>query len=112
MLEYLKTQAQSQTYNKGWKLLFKLYDEIAEDPGKILLACEIICQIDEERGRLVEGMKCTLRETLDAMDYMMDKKYDSLCTIYEEYKGVPTKEMFDAEEKGRASRHVVEEKDE
>lgn len=89
--------------------MFKLYNEIAEDPEKILVGCELVCRIDEERGRLVEGMKCTLRETLDAMDWYMDHKYEGISAIYEEYKGVPTKEMFDVKEEGRASRQVVEE---
>ena len=67
MLEYLQAQAQAETYNKGWKTKVKLYEEIAEDPEKILVGAEILCKVDETRGSLVEGMKCTIRETLDAV---------------------------------------------
>jgi hypothetical protein len=28
------------------------------------------------------------------MDYYADQKYDQICAIYEEYKDVPTREMF------------------
>ena len=54
MLEYLMTQAQSSTYNKGWKNKVKLYEEIAEEPGMIIIGAEMLCKIDEEQGLLVE----------------------------------------------------------
>jgi hypothetical protein len=71
MLEFLKAQAQAETYNKGWKTKVKLYEEIAEDPEEILAGVEILCQVDETRGSLVEGMKCTIRETLDAVSSLV-----------------------------------------
>lgn len=94
MVEYLKTQAQATSYNKGWKLKVKLYDEIAENPEDILVGVEILCKVDEERGGLVEGMKSTIRETIDVMDWYADNKHAAISSIYEEYKDVPTKEMF------------------
>jgi hypothetical protein len=67
MLEYLITQAESSTYNKGWKNKVKLYEEIAGDPEMIIIGAEMLCKIDEERGSLVEGSEFTLRETIDAV---------------------------------------------
>ena len=67
MLEYLKTQAQSSTYNKGWKSKVKFYEQIAEDAGMILAGAEYLCSADEMYGSLIEGMDCTLRETIDAV---------------------------------------------
>lgn len=67
MLGYLKTRAQATSYNKGWRTKVKLYDEIAGDPEKIIAGAEILCKIDETQGSLVDGTKCTIRETLDAV---------------------------------------------
>jgi hypothetical protein len=67
MLEHMKTQAQSASYNKGYKTKIKLYDEIAKDPEKVIAAAEAWCAKDETQGSSVEETDFTLMETLDAV---------------------------------------------
>jgi hypothetical protein len=73
MFEYLKTQVQSAPFNKGYKAQIKLYEEIASDPEAVLAGAELLCKIDETCGKLDNEMKCTLRETIDAVSSHFDQ---------------------------------------
>ena len=68
----MKTKAQTDTYNKGWKAKVNFYEVIAEDAQEILVNAEFMCKVDEERGALIEGMNMTLRETIDAVSRSFD----------------------------------------
>ena len=66
----MKTQVQSASYNKGYKIKIKFYDEIAEDPERVIAVVEALCTKDETQGSSVEGAEFTLRETLDAVSHL------------------------------------------
>ena len=66
----MKTQAQSASYNKGYKTKIKLYDEIFKDPEKVIAVAEALCAKDEMQGESIEGTEFTLRETLDAVSHL------------------------------------------
>ena len=69
MLEHMKTQAESASYNKGYKTKMKLYDDIAKDPEKVIAIAEALCAKDEAQSPSAGGAELTLRETLDAVSY-------------------------------------------
>ena len=66
----MKTQAQSASYNVGYKSKIKMYEEIAKNPDKILALAENLCLTDEERGIAMEETGFTFRETLDAVSFL------------------------------------------
>jgi hypothetical protein len=70
MLGHMKIQAQSASYNVGYKTKIKMYEEIAKNPEKILALVENLCQMDEERGTVMEETGFTFRETLDAVSFL------------------------------------------
>lgn len=69
----MKTQAQSAAYNVGCKMKIKMYEDIAKYPNQILALVEDLCDADEERDAVKQKPGLTLRETLDAVSWILSK---------------------------------------
>lgn len=85
-LAQLKTEAETSSYNVGYKPLHELFDEISEAAEEIIAGGKVAVESDEEEKMFGS---CSLREIFTAMEFYVEKYNRKICDIYPEYATIP-----------------------